>query len=122
MSNKDSGSSITPATEEFKDQNFKHNLSKFEYDLYHEEDDIAEKVIRVKRVSMPNKGEKWKFFHDTKVVFTVEGPKLSKKEREYLQTVSGFNFMLNQAKQGVDSLLKFKRELKKILDAPKKVK
>jgi hypothetical protein len=119
MSIKDSGSGITPATEEFKDQSFKHNLSKFEYDLYHEEDDIAEKVIRVKRVAMPNKGEKWKFFHDSKVVFTVEGPKLSKKEREYLQTVNGFNFMLAQAKFGVDSLVKFKKELKKFLTQKK---
>lgn len=122
MSNKGSESSITPATEEFKDQNFKHNLSKFEYDLYHEEDDVAEKVVRVKRVAMPNKGEKWKIFHDNKVIFTIEGPKLSKKEREYLQTVAGFNFMLTQAKLGIDSLAKFKKELKKIMEPPKKSK
>lgn len=104
---------ITPVTEEFKDQNQKYNLSKFEFDLYHEEDDVAEKVIRVKRVSMPNKGEKWKIINDNKVIFTVESTKISKKEREYLQTVEGFNFMLSQAKQGIKSLNSFRNELKK---------
>ena len=113
----------TPITEEFKDQNQKYNLSKFEFDLYHEEDDIAEKIIRVKRVAMPNKGEKWKVMSDNKLVFTVEGDKLSKKEREYLQTVDGFNFILAQAKVGIKSLNAFKTELKKVLTkkaAPRK--
>lgn len=107
---------ITPVTEELKDQNQKYNLSKFEFDLYHEEDDKVEKVIRVKRVSMPNKGEKWKIMNDSKIIFTIESTKISKKERDYLQTVDGFNFMLSQAKQGIKSLNSFKNELKKNLD------
>ncbi len=104
--------STTTSTEEFKDQNVKHNFSKFEYDLYHEEDDVSEKVIRVKRFSMPNKGERWKVFEDNKVVFIIEGSKLLKKEREYLQTVDGFNFTLAQAKQGIKSLNGFRTELR----------
>jgi hypothetical protein len=104
--------------EEFKDPALKGNLSKFEYDLYHEEDDIAEKVIRVKRVSMPNKGEKWKVMHDTKVIFTVESTKISKKEREFLQTIEGFNFILSQAKTGIKSLNSFKTALKKVFNKP----
>jgi len=105
-----------PTTEEVKDNNAKYSLSKFEYDLYHEEDDISERVIRVKRVSMPNKGEKWKIMNDNKVVFTIESGKISKKEREYLQTVEGFNFVLAQAKTGIKSLNSFRNELKKIID------
>src|SRR5208282_6942634 len=81
-----SSSTITPATEDFKDANLKYNLSKFEYDLYHEEDDVSEKVIRVKRVSMPNKGEKWRIFEDNKVMFTIEGTKLNNKEKDFLRT------------------------------------
>jgi hypothetical protein len=110
--------STATSTEEFKDQNQKHNFSKFEYDLYHEEDDVSEKVIRVKRFSVPNKGERWKVFEDNKVVFIIEGNKLLKKEREYLQTVDGFNFTLAQAKQGIKSLNGFRTELKKFMQTP----
>jgi SMC interacting uncharacterized protein involved in chromosome segregation len=101
--------------DEFKDTNLKYNLSKFEYDLYHEEDDVAEKVIRVKRVSMPNKGEKWKIMTDNKVTFIIEGSKLGKKEREFLNTVDGFNFMLKQAKAGIKSFNALKNEIKKAI-------
>lgn len=132
MANKPNGTTTTSVVteptsnlggEEYKDSNLKYNLSKFEYDLYHEEDDISEPVVRVKRVSMPNKGEKWKVMHDNKIIFTVESTKISKKEREYLQTIEGFNFILAQAKTGIKSLNSFRTELKKIIDkksAPEK--
>jgi hypothetical protein len=106
---------ITPVTEEFKDQNQKYSLSKFEFDLYHEEDDVAEKVIRVKRVSMPNKGEKWKIFEDNKVMFVVEGSKLTNKEKDFLRTVDGVNFLISQYKQGIKSFNSLKAEIKKKL-------
>lgn len=110
-----------PATnfpnEEVKDGNSKYNLSKFEYDLYHEEDDKAEKVIRVKRVSMPNKGRKWKIFEDNKVMFIVEGTKLNKKEQEFLCTIDGVNFLIAQYKNGIKSFNALKLEIKKKLKA-----
>lgn len=116
MPNKNNPTDTTAvaAGEEFKDQ-VKHNLSKFEYDLYHEEDDVAEKVIRVKRVSMPNKGEKWKLFEDNKVVFVVEGTKLTNKEKEFLRTVDGVNFLIAQCKLGIKSFNSLKNEIKKKL-------
>lgn len=94
------GSTIT---EEVKDQNTKYNLNKFDYDLYHEEDDLTEKIIRVKRINLPNKCERWKIFEDTKVVFTIEGTKLSKKEKDFLRTPDGFNFLISQHKSGIKS-------------------
>ncbi len=105
----------TPVTEEFKEQNQKYNLSKFEFDLYHEEYDTAEKVIRVKRVSLPNKGEKWKIFEDNKVMFVVEGMKLTNKEKEFLRTPEGFNFLIAQYKLGIKSFNSLKTEIKKKL-------
>jgi hypothetical protein len=102
-------------SEEPKEQNSKFNLSKFDFDLYHEEDDKAETVIRIKRVSMPNKGEKWKVMTDNKVTFVVEGAKLSKKEREFLRTVDGLNFLIAQFKQGIKSFNSLKNEIKKNL-------
>jgi hypothetical protein len=110
-SSTDSNASIT---DEVKDQNLKYNLSKFEYDLYHEEDDIAEKVIRVRRVSMPNKGERWKIFEDNKAVLIIEGAKLTNKEKEFLRTVNGVNFLINQYKNGIKSFNALKIELKKL--------
>jgi len=120
MSNKTNSdtSSTQSASEDFKDQNLKHNLSKFDYDLYHEEDNVSEKVIRIKRFSMPNKGERWKIFEDNKVEFIVEGAKLTIKEREFLRTVDGINFLLSQFKAGIRSFNSLKIELKKKLTTP----
>ena len=101
--------------EDFKEQSIKGS-NKFDHDLYHEEDDIAEKVIRVKRVSMA-KEEKWKIIFDGKVLFIIDGSKVSKKERNYLKTVDGFNFILQEAKTGIKSLNNFRAKLKKIIDA-----
>jgi len=102
-----------PVGDETKDLNSKYNLSKFEYDLYHEEDDVAEKVIRVKRFSMPNKGEKWKIFEDNKVMFILEGTKLNNKEKDFLRTADGVNFLIAQYKQGIKSFNSLKNEIKK---------
>jgi SMC interacting uncharacterized protein involved in chromosome segregation len=104
-----------PSGEDFKDSN-RYNLSKFEYDLFHEEDNISLPIIRVKRIPLPNKGEKWKVMHNNTVTFIIESPKISKKEREYLQTIEGFNFILAQAKVGIKSLNSFRTELKKTID------
>jgi hypothetical protein len=117
MSNKPT-TETTPnsVTEEYKDQNSKYNLNKFEYDLYHEEDNKVEKIIRVKRFSLPNKGEKWKIFDDTKVIFVVEGSKLTSKQRDFLHTVEGVNFLIHQFKTGIKSFNALKIEIKKMLE------
>ena len=113
--NPDPTSNPPQGGEESKDGNLKYSLSKFEYDLYHEEDDKAEKVIRVKRVAMPNKGEKWKIFEDNKVMFVLEGTKLTNKEKDFLRTVDGVNFLITQYKQGIKSFNSLKNEIKKKL-------
>lgn len=114
----DSSSNNTTSSgtgEEVKDNNLKYNLSKFEHDLYHEEDDVALPVIRVKHVSLPNKGDRWKIFEDNKVVFIVEGAKLNKKEKDFLSTVEGVNFLITQYKQGIKSFNSLKTAIKKSL-------
>ena len=105
-------------TDENKDQNNKFNLNKFEFDLFHEEKNVPQKVIRVKRVSLPNKGEKWKFFEDNKNVFTIDGEKLTNKEKEFLRTADGINFLLSQYKEGIKSFNALKQEMKKKISKP----
>ncbi len=109
-------SNLTPITEEFKEQSSKFNISKIEIDLFHDEDNVVEKVVRVKRISLPNKNEKWKVLIDNKVTFVIEGTKISKPEKEFLCTIDGFNFILNRAKVGIKSLNNFRAELRKHLN------
>ena len=105
--------SIVSITDEIKDQNNKFSLNKFEVNLFHDEENIPQKVLRIKRVPLPNKGENWKIFEDNKVVFTIEGIKLSHKERQFLRTVDGINFLLSQYKNGIKSFSSLKQEIKK---------
>jgi hypothetical protein len=102
--------------EDFKEStSSKGSLSKFDHDLFHEEDHVVLPVIRIKSVSMPNNGRKWRIMQDQKIVFTIESTKINKTEKQFLQTVEGFNFMLSQAKKGIKSLNAFKTELKTLL-------
>lgn len=102
--------------DEFKDltsSGHKANQSKYEYDLY-DEVKAAEvsDVIQVKRVSLPNKGMNWKIIKNNKVIFVLEGIKLGKKEKEYLLTADGFNFLIKQTKIGFKSFNALRSELK----------
>jgi hypothetical protein len=115
MSNKNSSDGSVSITDEVKEQSNKYNLSKFDYDLYKEEDNVSEKVVRVKRVSLPNKGERWKIMEDNKLVFTVEGTKLTGKEKDFLRSIDGVNFLIAQAKSGIKSFNALKTEIKKKL-------
>ena len=98
-----------------KEYSGKSVLNKHEYDLFDEEKYCVEKVVRIKRVNTPNKGERWRITEDNKVAFTIESAKISKKEKEFLRTADGFNFLIHQFKSGIKSLNKLRIELKKRL-------
>lgn len=115
MSEKNTEQGTQTISDDFKEQSSKHNLNKFEYDLYHEEDDIALKVIRVKHINLPNKGERWKIFENNKQVFIVEGAKLTNKEKNFLRSVDGVIFLISQFKSGIKSFNALKNEIKKKL-------
>jgi hypothetical protein len=92
----------------------KNPFSKHEYDLYHEDDDVAMPVIRVKRFASASR-EKWKILDDSKEALTIDGSKITKKEKEYLRTPAGFSFLVAKYKDGVKTVNKMRIELKKIL-------
>lgn len=98
--------------EDIKDISVKHNLSKFEYDLFHEEDYIPGRIIRVKKTGTPNRGEKWKIYQDDKLVMTIDGDMLNKKEKAFLYSYEGISFIINQYKNNVSSVNKFKKNIK----------
>jgi hypothetical protein len=114
MSEKNNDQSAINLSEDFREGS-KNTLNKYEYDLYHEEDDVAFKVIRIKHINLPNKGDKWKVFEDNKNIFTIEGSKLTNKEKSFLKTVDGMNFLINQSKLGIKSINYLKIEIKKLL-------
>jgi hypothetical protein len=100
-----------------KEQSVRHTFSKYEYDLYHEDDDIVLPVVRVKHINLPGKGDRWKIFENTKLMLTIEGSKLNKKEREFLRSVEGVNFLIKQYKAGDKSFNSLKLSVKKKLKA-----
>jgi hypothetical protein len=106
-----------PGGEEFKDHGSKYSLSKFDYDLYKDEDNKVEQVVRVKYFGLPNKGDRWKVMVENKVILVIEGNKLTKKEREFLRSVDGATWLLGQAKLGIKSVASLKMEIKKKLKA-----
>ncbi len=105
---------------EDKDQGSKHNPSKYEYDLYHDEDNIPGRVIQVKKIGNLKKGEKWRILQDNKQVLTIDGESLTSKERNFLYTVEGVTFLMNFFKKGELSVSALKKGIKNIL--PKKAK
>lgn len=108
----DKPESTVMAEETTKDSYSPHTLSKFDYDLYKEDDDVKLPIIRVKYVELPHNGARWKVSSDNKMIFVIEGSKLNKKEKEFLRTINGANFILSCAKLGFTSLNKFRKELK----------
>lgn len=92
----------------------KQILNKNDCELFHDEDNVVNKIIRVKRIAS-SKEEKWKIFCDTKTLFVVEGSKLTEKERSFLRGVSGINFLISQGKMGVKSFNDFRKKLKEAL-------
>jgi hypothetical protein len=99
----DSKSIFTTVSDDFKTQNNKFVLSKFEDDLYKEEANVKMPVIRVKHIALPNKGDRWRILQDDKVVIVIEGVKLNKKERTFLRGLDGVSWMIGQVKAGVKS-------------------
>lgn len=87
---------------------------KYNNEFYKDEDNIEEKVISVKRTKL-RKGEDWEILENKKVVLILKGIRFTNKEKEYFRTVEGINFIMTGYKNGWDSVLKFKTEIKKAI-------
>lgn len=97
-----------------EERQFKENpvASKFSFDLFDEKvATIQHPVVRVKHISNDS-SEKWRIYHNSKNTFTLEGVKLSRKEKEFLRTVEGVRFLLDRGKDEELTLLQLKRDMK----------
>lgn len=88
--------STAPASEDFKETGAKYNLSKFEYDLYHEDNDIPQPAIMVRRIEINNE-EKWNVMIDNKILFVIEANEFV-EQIKFLRSVDGVKFLINEVK------------------------
>jgi len=86
---------------------------KYNNEFYKDEDNIEQKIINVRREKL-RKGEDWEILENKKVVLILKGIRFNNKEKEFFRTVDGINFIMNGWKNGWDSILKFKSEVKKL--------
>lgn len=90
--------------------------NKNDNELFLKQNDKIYPVIRVKRTTMPNKEIKIKILNNDDVIFTLESSKFTKKENEFLESITGFLFLLNYFKVNNNTnLTKFKKDLKEKL-------
>ncbi|MCZ2224612.1 MAG: hypothetical protein LC122_13385 [Chitinophagales bacterium] len=87
----------------------KYISSKYEMDLYDEDNAKPSKSIRIKRILVG--GEKWRFFDGSKNTLTVLADELNENEVKFLRTAEGVLFCLNKYKQGITSLDGIKKNL-----------
>jgi hypothetical protein len=94
--------------EEYKEPGGKLILSKIEYDLYHEELDVQHTITRVKRTCVAGR-EKWRIFHNSTLIRTIDGGKLLKKEKEFLRTIEGVSFLIREHSEKTGKLKSFSK-------------
>jgi hypothetical protein len=99
--------------DEEKNESKSFYLLRADNELFNDDSYIAQKVINVKRVKLPKQGEDWEILEDNKIVLSLKGTRFTNSEREFLRTVDGMKFLMNQYKSGKKSVVKIKEELKK---------
>ncbi len=81
-------------------------------ELYNEEEAaIPGASVRVKLVDSD-----WKIYVNGNEILVLKSSRFTTKEKEWLQTIAGFQFLIAGAKQGWDSVSEFKRQLKDKLE------
>lgn len=103
-----------PYSDEVPKESFKPIQNRYEYDLYHEEDDVGFATIEIKRRGS-GKNEHWNVLRDGKTVATFEESKFSENIKAFLRTVDGLKQMLALYKEGATSVNSLKTKLKEFV-------
>lgn len=72
---------------------------------------IVNPVFKVKKVGS-GESEKWRFFENNKNTFTLEATSLSKKEKQFLYSVEGIQFLLAKSKNEGLTVNGLKKDIK----------
>lgn len=89
----------------------KHHV-RYEDPLWDEDESLnAQTSWRVKLKKTSSKYV-WQIFYNKDVIFVINGDLLTKKQIQYLLTPDGVRFILNTAKNGCNSMNKFRNMLK----------
>ncbi len=81
-----------------------------ENEFFKTENYIPHVMIRVKRTI--SKGEEqWKVLENNTTVLILKSSRFTNKEKEFLRTQDGFNYIINGFKSGWRSINKFKTNL-----------
>lgn len=89
---------VFPMPEDLKEATFKHGNGKQELELFKDEDNKVEKIIRVKR-SVVKGIEKWTLLEDKNIILSFGVDDVSASQVDFLRTVEGFNFLIAQYKK-----------------------
>lgn len=89
---------------ETKNKNVKFSLSKYEFSLYKEGDAFPSELIRIKRFVTKDE-ECWKFFINSNPeminsnpIFILNSKDFNKKQIDFLRSVDGFQFLVEEFK------------------------
>lgn len=86
------------------------NLLKKDNELFNEEDYIVNTVVHARRISL-KKGEDWEILENNRVVLVMKGTRFTNSEKEFLRSVEGMKFLINEYKSGNKSVVKIKNNL-----------
>lgn len=82
-----------------------------ENELFDDDSYVPHPVVSVKRVEY-GKGEDWEILAGDKIVMTIKGVRFTAKEKEFLRSVQGVQFLMRGYKAGWKSVSEFKRNIK----------
>ena len=88
-----------------------NHFSRFADPLWDDEE-IARKIIEVKRVSLKDfTKHSWRIYENSKIAVIIDSESLSKKQINILLSADGFNFLIQTYKAGNKNLTKIKKAL-----------
>lgn len=81
----------------------KYLSSRYDYDLYTEEDNKKMPMVRIQRYFVKKSSEeKWKFYENTKKTMEIDSSQLTDKEKDFIRSAAGILFCLKKYKEKKD--------------------
>ncbi len=89
------------------------NSLRRETELFREQDYVPQDLVSVKKIDLSGGGQNWQILLNKKTALLLNGSRFTAKERTFLGSVDGMNFIISGFKNGWKSVSEFKRQIKK---------